>query len=41
MERKNIMDKIKTLQIDDTAIPYDEDDPRYAAITVKIGRAHV
>lgn len=22
--------KIKTLQIDDTAIPYDEDDPRYA-----------
>lgn len=25
------MDKIKTLQIDDTAIPYDEDDPRYIA----------
>lgn len=25
------MEKIKTLQIDDTAIPYDEDDPRYAA----------
>lgn len=23
--------KIKTLQIDDTAIPYDEDDPRYIA----------
>lgn len=23
------MEKIKTLQIDDTAIPYDEDDPRY------------
>ena len=30
-ERKNIMEKIKTLQIDDTAIPYNEDDPRYTA----------
>ena len=29
-ENKSKCGKIKTLQIDDTAIPYDENDPRYA-----------